>query len=476
MTETRVAEPEVKVQGQARPRRASRRWFLAAVILVILGGIGIYLRMHSGGKAGYLTARLDRGDIESIVTTSGNLNAVITVQVGSQVSGNIIALYADFNTKVKKGQLVAEIDPAPFQAAVNQAAASLNAAKAAVVTARAVVAKSQSDLASAEANVAAQKANVVKAQSAVDLAKLENDRRQVMVKNGSTSQEDADTAKAAYDQSLSTMDAARASVRAAEASADSARKQIDVAHNQLDQAAAIVQQDEAILSQAQLNLSHTRILAPVDGTVESRNMDVGQTVAASFQAPTIFLIAQDLTKMQVDTNVDEADVGRIHLDQQATFTVDAWPGRTFRGRVSQIRQAPINVSNVITYDVVIQVSNEDLKLFPGMTANVTISVGRASNVLRLPKAALRYRPRAASGAAPKAVPGAVQPPQTVTVLDAGGQLRQVPVKTGIGDANYVEVVSGDLTEGQQVVVGTAAQPGAATSPSTGTGVPRRTGL
>lgn len=467
MTEVKAKEPEV-VAPAVRPRskRSFTRWIVAGVALAILASIAVYFRVHASRKPSWVTARVDRGNIESTVTTTGNLNAVITVQVGSQVSGNIIALYADFNTKVKKGQLVAEIDPAPFKAAVDQAAASLNAAKAAVVTAQATLAKSKADLATAEANVVSQKANVVKAVSAVDLAKVENDRRQVMVKTGSTSQEDADTAKANYDQAVANVDAVNAAVSAAESAAESARKGVDVAQTQLDQAVANVQQDEAILAQAQLNLEHTRILAPVDGTVESRNMDVGQTVAASFQAPVIFLIAQDLTKMQVDTNVDEADVGRVHLDQEASFTVDAWPGQIFHGRVAQIREAPINVQNVITYDVVIQVSNEDLKLFPGMTANVTIAVGRAENVLRLPKAALRFRPRGAPGAGRGApgTPGAQQT-QSVTVLDAHGQLKQAPVKLGLSDANYVEVVSGDLTEGEQVVTGMAGQPAAAAAQS-----------
>ncbi|MGA2712618.1 MAG: efflux RND transporter periplasmic adaptor subunit [Bryobacteraceae bacterium] len=466
ITEIPAQEPGVK---NAPAAHTSRKWVLAALVVAVLGVVGIFVRVHSSGKATYVTARLSRGNIESTVTTTGNLNAVITVQVGSQVSGNIIALYADFNTKVKKGQLVAEIDPAPFKAAVDQAAASLNAAKAAIVTAQAMLAKSKSDLATAEANVASQKANVVKAQSAVDLARVENERRQGMVKTGSTSQEDADTAQANYDQAVASIDAVKAGVNAAESAAESARKGVDVAQTQLDQAKAVVAQDQAILAQAQLNLDHTRILAPVDGTVESRNMDVGQTVAASFQAPVIFLIAQDLTKMQVDTNVDESDVGRVQLDQQATFTVDAWPGRVFRGRVAQIRQAPINVQNVITYDVVIQVSNEDLKLFPGMTANVTVAVGRAANVLKLPKAALRFHPRAAAGARQS-----TQQTQIVSVLDAVGQLKQIPVKLGMSDANYVEIVSGDLTEGQQVVVGMAGP--AAQQAATPSRAPGRTGF
>jgi HlyD family secretion protein len=416
-------------------------------LVAALTAAGAFLLTHRSHAPEYLTAAVDRGDIDSTVTTTGNLNAVITVQVGSQVSGNIIALYADFNTKVKKGQLVAEIDPAPFRAAVEQATASLNAARAAVVTAQATLAQSQSNLASAGANVAAQKANAVKAQSVVDLAKVENERRKTMVKSGSTSQEDADTAQAGYDQAVASISAAKAAVEAAEASTEAARKAVDVARTELDQARAVVAEDQAVLDQAQLNLSHTRIVAPVDGTVESRNMDVGQTVAASFQAPVIFLIAQDLTKMQVDTNVDEADVGPIRVGQAATFTVDAYPGQVFRGGVAQIREAPINVQNVITYDVVIDVANPDLKLFPGMTANATIFTGHVSNAVRIPKAALRFRPR----------------PDTVYVADENGQPKAVKIRTGIGDANHVEIVSGELTPGQALITGAVGRPQAPAS-------------
>ena len=435
---------------------SARNWLFAGVALAILLGLAAFLYTHSSQAPPYVTARVDRGDIDSTVTTTGNLNAVITVQVGSQVSGNIIALYADFNTRVKKGQLVAEIDPAPFKAAVEQATATLNAAKAAVVTAQATLAQSQSNLASAEANVVSQKAYVIKAQSAVDLAKVENDRRQIMVKSGSTSQEDADTAHANYDQAIASINAASAAVNAAQASADATGKGVDVARTQLDQAIAVVAEDEASLSQTQLNLNHTRIVAPVDGTVESRNMDVGQTVAASFQAPVIFLIAQDLTKMQVDTNVDEADVGPIRLNQPATFTVDAYPGQTFHGTVAQIRQAPINVQNVITYDIVIDVSNPDLKLFPGMTANATIFTGHVSNALRVPKAALRFHPRAQPAA-----------PQTVYIADAQGQPKAVHLKTGLSDANHVEAAGGGVFEGEALITGMPTKPVASPAPPQG---------
>jgi HlyD family secretion protein len=229
-----------------------------------------------------------------------------------------------------------------------------------------------------------------------------------------------------------------------------------------------VKEEQATLSQAQLNLDHTKIIAPVDGTVVSRNMDVGQTVAASFQAPTIFLIAQDLTKMQVDTNVDESDVGRTRIDQPATFTVDAWPGQVFHGRVAQVREAPINVQNVITYDVVIEVSNPDLKLFPGMTANATIFTGRAANALRLPKAALRFHPRAGAGAAAKGAP-TQNGIQTIYVPAAKGQLKAVRVKTGLSDANYVELLNSDLKAGDAVVTGMIGQPATQSGASSSAG-------
>ena len=453
-----------KKQGRVKP---ALKWLLAGGIAAALLITAVFLYRRESSTPQYATARIERGNVDSTVTTTGNLNAVITVQVGSQVSGNIIALYADFNTKVKKGQLVAEIDPAPFQAAVDQSKATLNAAKAAVVTAQATLAKTQSDLATAEANVASQKANVVKAQSAVALASVEEDRRKALVETGSTSQEDYDTARANHEQAAASVDAAQASVKAAQAAAESAGKAIDVARNQLDQARAVVAQDEAALAQAQLNLDHTRIVAPVDGTVQSRNMDVGQTVAASFQAPVIFLIAQDLTKMQVDTNVDESDVGPIRLDQAASFTVDAYPGQIFRGRVAQIREAPINVQNVITYDVVIAVSNPDLKLFPGMTANATILTGHAANVLRVPKAALRFHPRAASKPASA---------QTVYVLNRHGQPDAVEIETGISDATCVQLTSGELVEGQQVITGMAPKAGTAGTPSRPASSTRRIGI
>jgi len=439
------------------------RWVLGASTLILLV-IGAVFYFRGSGQPGYVTAAIDRGDIEAAITTTGNTNAVTTVQVGSQVSGNVIALYADFNTKVKKGQLVARIDPAIFQAKVDQAKANLDSAQSAVVTARATVVKADSDIANTQAGVASAKANVVRARSAVTDAETKNARRVELVKQGIIAQEDADTAQSTYDQAVASLDAETAAVAAAQSAVASAQAQKEVVQAQLRAAESQVMQNSAALQQAQLDLDHTKIVAPVDGTVVSRNMDVGQTVAASFQAPTIFLIAQDLTKMQVDTNVDESDVAPIRVGQQANFTVDAYPGVTFPGVVSQIRQAPINVQNVITYDVVVEVSNAALKLFPGMTANVKIVTGRVERALRLPAAAMRFHPPSATTSAgtvtgqtkagrPATARGQNQ--QSVYVLGKG-QLTRVRVQLGISDGNYTEILGG-LNEGEFVVTGAASK-------------------
>ena len=443
------------VAPERSPLRKAAPWIWVGIILI--GGVAVYRYVASPVPAEYVTATVDRGDVESSVTTTGSCDAVVTVQVGSQVSGNIVALYADFNSKVKRGELFARIDPAMFQARVDQAKATYDSALAAVVTARAGVKKAEFDMASAQANIANQKANEVRAQSAVTDADVKNKRRVTLVKEGIIAQEDADTALATYDQAVASLNAAQAAVVAAQAAAESAQAQRDVAQTQLAASEAQVKQAQAALKQTELDLEHTEIRAPVDGVVVSRNMDLGQTVAASFQAPTIFQIAQDLSKMEVDTNVDESDVAPIQVGQRADFTVDAYPGQIFSGTVSQIRQAPIKVQNVVTYDVVVQVSNADLKLFPGMTANVKVMTGGVSGVLRIPLAALRFRPSggtvantkgtATKGPVPK-TPGPRM--QTVYVLDQGNA-APAKISLGINDGNNIQVLSG-LSEGQRVIL------------------------
>jgi len=435
---------------------------VTAAMAAVLG-LGAWTALRGPADTQYRTAPVTRGDIAATVSATGTPNAVVTVQVGSQVSGNILALYADFNTPVKKGQVVARIDPQIYQARVDQARATLNAQQAAVVNAQAQIEKSKADVANAEAAVATAKANAMHSQSAVNDARSKLGRRVELVKEGVLSQEDGETAQSTYDQAVASLDASSAQVKAAQDSVNAAQAEVRVAETSLEAAQAQVKQQQASLAQAQADLDHTYIVAPVDGVVVSRNIDVGQTVAASLQAPTLFTIAQDLTKMQVDTNVSEADVGRVQVGMLATFTVDAYPGRLFHGSVTSIRKAAINVQNVITYDVVISFSNPDQKLFPGMTANVKILLDEHHNALRVPAAALRFRP---AGAPANLKPGA----SAVWVLDGKRQPKAVPVTLGLTDGVSAEVTGSSLKEGDPVIVASfSTKSGASAAPPMGGG-------
>jgi HlyD family secretion protein len=325
------------------------------------------------------------------------LNAVITVQVGSQVSGQIAELRADFNSVVKKDQVIAQIDPAIFEAKVNQAKADLDSSRASVLNQQAQVERARADVENARAALAEAKANTAKAQVTVVDSKRDFDRKTELHRRDLIATSDRDTAQATHDSSVALLDAARAKERSLDAAIGSAQAQLRVNEAMLVSALAQVKQKQASLVQAQIDLEHTTIRAPVDGVVISRAVDVGQTVAASLQAPTLFTIAQDLTKMQVETSVDEADIGKIRLDAPVTFTVDAFPGRTFPGEVTQIRKAAQVVQNVVTYTVVVAVNNMDGKLVPGMTANVKLVVAEKPNVLKISNAALRFRPSGVDG-------------------------------------------------------------------------------
>jgi len=437
---------------------------IVAAVACVAAGVGTWAVLREQGGIEYRTALVEHGDISTAVSATGNPNAVVTVQVGTQVSGIVLALFADFNTKVTKGQLIARIDPAPFQARVDQAQANLEAARSAVVNAQAVVQQALAGIQAANSSLAAAQANVLKAQAITDDAKVKVDRRVIMVGQGADSKEDLETAQTTYKSAVADHNALVAQQHAVEDSVKVAQAQLNVANSVLAANQSQVKQFAAGLQSAQLDLDHTKIQAPVDGVVVSRNVDVGQTVAASLAAPTLFLIAQDLTKMQVDTNVSEADVGRVSVDQPATFTVDAYPGRVFTGTVTSIRQAPINVANVITYDAVIGVSNFDLKLFPGMTANVKILVNQRLNVLKVPNAALRYHPATATSAAGggKGAGKGAAPEKAVWTLDANNKQQRVVVTTGESDGTYTEVTTGALKDGDRVIVAALAK--AATPP------------
>lgn len=351
-------------------------------LFAFLAGAALLALMLPGcGKddVQYRSEPVTRGDIRQTVTATGTVNPVTTVQVGTQVSGTIKALYADFNSRVRKGQLIAQIDPAFFETQLAQAQANADRAEAALRDAERVLNQNKTLYA-----------------------------RNLVAKND-------------YESAVTGHDSARA---------------------QLAQA-------KAALQSAATNLSYTKIYSPVDGIVISRNVDVGQTVAASFQTPTLFTIAQDLTKMQINTNVAESDIGVVRVGQEVEFTVDAYPDTTFAGKVWQKRQAPITVQNVVTYDTVIQVNNRDLRLMPGMTANVSVIIATKGNALRIPNAALRFRP---AEKAPAAAPAGGEKRGPAVWVPEGGKPKRVPVELGISDGTYTEVLSGGLQEGQQLIV------------------------
>jgi HlyD family secretion protein len=416
--------------------------------VVLAAGLALIASRSQRGGAQHFTARVERGGIDDVVEATGVINAVVTVQVGSQVSGNIAKLNVDFNSRVHKGDVIALIDPALFQGAVSQAAA---------------------DLDNSRANVIAAKANLDRARAIALQAKAEYDRTADLAKERLASPQQLDLAKANSDSETSAVGAAAANVTQAEAQAS---------------------QKEAALAIAQTNLNYTVIRSPIDGTVVARNVELGQTVAASLQAPTIFTIAQDLTKMLVYTKTDESDVGNIRVGESVTFKVDAFPKDTFRGLVRQVRMNPTTVQNVVTYDTIIEFANPDLRLFPGMTAYVTIPVASVRDVLKVPNTALRYKPpisleelsalyaQYGIGGAPalrKGEAAGVQTPApspggTETALARGPRgdravvwklrkgsnaLEPIQVSLGITDHAYTQVtgvLTGSLREGDELII------------------------
>lgn len=379
------------------------RRILAIVLLVLLvaGGVTVGYVYYTGRQSPpqYLTARVERGQIATTVSATGTLNAVVTVQVGSQVTGSIAQLFADYNSPVEEGQVIAQIDPASFAARVSQAQANLASAKANVHVAQATMDNTQAAVETSQANLKSEQANVEKARVAVADAERTLARRRGLVSRALASQSDLDAAQTAYDSAVSQLNGATAQYEAAQGQLKSGAAQMRLAAAQHAVAQAQVEQAQAALQAADLDLAHTTIHSPVQGIVISRSVDVGQTVSASLQAPTLFLIAQDLTRMQVNTNVSEADIGKVREGQAVTFTVDAYPDQTFMGQVVQVRNAPITVQNVVTYDAVVEVSNPQLQLRPGMTANVSFIVAQRDDTLKVPNAALRFQPEGGNRAA-----------------------------------------------------------------------------
>jgi len=426
--------------------KSKNKWLILAGLVVVIGLFAAF-GLNRGAQAQHFTAKVERGDINDVVEATGTINAVITVQVGSQVSGTIAKLNVDFNSRVHKGDVIALIDPALFQGALLQANA---------------------DFENAKANLAAAQANLEKSKANAEQARADYDRTVALNQQGVVSQQQLDLAKATYQAAAATVNGAVASVTQAEAQ---------------------VSQKQAAVTVAQTNLNYTVIRSPIDGTVVARNVDVGQTVAASLQAPTIFTIAQDLSKMWVYAKTDESDVGNIKVGKPVSFKVDAFPKDTFRGVVNQVRMNATMVQSVVTYDTIIEFANPELKLFPGMTAYVTIPVATVQNALKVPNTSLRYKPpmsteevlavyrqygieagrvkEGADGSAPagggagttSAAQAAPRTPKTDTAvvwkMRADHVMEPVKIALGITDHAFTEVTAllkGELREGDELVI------------------------
>jgi HlyD family secretion protein len=515
-----------------------KKLILGIAAAAVLALAGYYFWGGGTAAPSYMTAKIEKGNLRNTVTATGTLQAVTTVQVGSQASGTISALYADFNSAVKKGQVVAQLDPAVSKAQVDQARAALQQAQASLQLARAGVTNSRASVSDAQARALAARSTVQNSQAGVSSAqanlavlKAQQDdalsllkQQESLLKGGVIAQRDYDTAKTTYQAAearynqaaaqvnmavYSEQSASGAGIAQSQAQVQQSQAQVQQSQAQVQQAEAQVQQAAATLRMAEVNLTHTTIVSPIDGIVVSRNVDVGQTVAASLSAPTLFTIANDLKQMQVIANIDQADIGLVEQAKSVKFTVDAFPGKDFDGKIEQMRLNPTNVQNVVTYNVVIDVSNPEQKLKPGMTANLTITIDERNNVLKVPNSALRFTPTDANGQrvsenpgganngagngsgqgrrqsantqpksdnanvapspgapgqdnaqqggartfAPASAPVLAGQTRIVWVLGADGKPQSRRIKIGLTDGAATEVVEGNLQEGEMVITG-----------------------
>jgi HlyD family secretion protein len=525
---------------KAQSRRKPIMLGITGFVILALAAAALYFWENQTGAIQYMTARVERGNLRNTVTATGTLQAVTTVEVGSQASGTISALSADFNSIVRKGQVIAQLDPAVSKAQVDQARAnlqqaiaSLELARAAVVNSRAGVSDAQARGVAAKSTVQNNQAGVSGAQANLAVLKAQQDdalsylkQEESLLKSGVIGQRDYDVAQTAYksaqaryDQAaaqlnqaqLSEQSSSGAGIAQSQAQVEQSQAQVQQSQAQVGQAQAQVLQAQAALKLAEVNLAHTTITSPIDGIVVSRDVNVGQTVAASLSAPTLFTIAKDLTQMQVIANIDQADIGLVEQAKSVKFSVDAFPGKDFDGQIQQMRLNPQNVQNVVTYNVVIDVSNPEQKLKPGMTANLTITIDERNNVLKVPNAALRFVPQDATGEkantnagagnsnglgrrqkqnvnangmtnsnssspssspqggenrfAPSTAPVLAGQTRLVWVLGADGTLQSRRIKVGLTDGVSTEIVEGNLQEGEMVVTGQTISSAAKTQSS-----------
>ncbi|MEP9399886.1 efflux RND transporter periplasmic adaptor subunit [Mesorhizobium sp. KR2-14] len=426
---------------------------VASFLSALAVGLG-YTYSEEGTAPIFLTAPVERGHISTLVKASGTVEAAVSVDVSSQLSGRIAAVFVNFNDAVTAGQPIAQIDQEIFAAQVNEAKAALSVARAATQAAKAALERAK--VAVMDAQTAKELAVAQSAASKSRQDELERDlqRKAKLARTGSGTERDLSQVKALRDAGVSDLRASLDQVQMkAEAIAMTVAEKL-MAEAGLENAQAVVEQRQAALDQARLDLDRTVLRAPIDGTIISRDVNPGQTVAVSLEAKTLFKIANDLRQMEVHGKIDEADIGQLHMGQAVQFRVDAYPDRTFSGRILQIRKAPAVVQNVVTYTIIVSAPNPDLLLMPGMTAELQIVVRDSGEILKIPGQALRFRPNGADPTPghPSTVPGASA---TVWVVGEGGQPAPIAARLGTSDERGAELLEGSLTEGQQVIVGVA---------------------
>lgn len=465
------------------------KWIIGIIVILFVGYYGYGYFFKKADKPSFRTVKIERGSITATVAATGGLQATVQVDVGSQVSGIIQKINVDYNSKVKKGEVIAQIDPRTFQAQVDQDKASLQAARAELANAVASVEQAKADIANTAAAVLTAKANAAKARSQLANDSTNYVRYQQLRQQDLVSQSDLDNSRTTFETSRASYEATLAQVTSSQAQLESSEASEKVTETKIDTAKSDITKAQSTLEQAQLNLDYTTIIAPVNGIVINNNIQEGQTVAASFQTPTLFTIAENLEEMQVIASIDEADVGNVKEGNKATFTVDAYPDKKFEGVVDQIRYDPITSQNVVTYQGVIDVKNPNYELRPGMTANIIFSTAHEDNILKVPNAALRFKLETTSstdtsttsrggfggggqrqgggqGGGGQSSGGRGPKPKNgkIYVLDDKGTPQPIEVKIDISDGNLTAVESDKLKEGQEVIIGYQT-PGAAVTSS-----------
>ena len=432
---------------------------ILVILLICVGGgvAGWYYTRSANGKTSYATVEITVGNIRNFISASGSLAAITTVEVGSQLSGNIEKLYADFNDEVKAGQLVAQLEDSTYKAQLLQAKANLENARATELGVEAQSKNLKASMLTAKAEIQVSLANIRKAEVTVEDAERNYRRSKELFERKLIAESEKDSALTTLESQKASLQATKAQHESAKAREMSILAQFESLDAERSGAQARVRQMEAQLSVSQINLDRTSIYSPIDGVVISRAVDEGQTVAASLQAPKLFVIAQDLKKMQIDTAVDEADIGVVEHGQKVTFTVDAYRNRTFNGIVDQVRLSPQENSNVVTYSVMVTVINDDLALKPGMTANAEIITGDRKDVLRLPGKALYFKApdsMAKEFRQQRAEKGRLATDTLpVWILDESGKPQYKTAKIGISNQDYIEILDSELKEGDQAIVG-----------------------